>query len=461
MHLRFVSGCEWICVRLLGLLAWTLAFTCCQAGGTPGSESLGKNGLAEPDYSVYHTLDALKSSISLLVESSSNLSIETLAGESQDEEYRTTMDVVTFDAKDRQRGDVPQYKVLIDFGEHGRELITTEVALGLLNVLSSPAARFGLVSKFADQMASDHPWLDEDLLSHTIIKIIPAENTNGRALVEAGKLCERKNGRGVDPNRNWAVDWGLKEPDYDPNEEYPGKYPFSEPESMLLRDIAEDFSPDMFINVHSGMEAMFVPYDHRLDIAYGVNVNATLEILRQINHNFCGGRCAVGSGGKEVGYLAHGTVTDYMHDVLNIPISSTWEIYGDMNAAFDDCFRMFNPMHVQEKDDVVDRWVASLLYAISGLARHPLAVDGTTVTGVKMTGETPRQEDERGDALIEEKEKDLGMPLWESSELVIYGGLFAMLLVVLVAIHARRRRGHAARARDRRQDKNLLPRTMM
>jgi hypothetical protein len=56
-------------------------------------------------------------------------------------------------------------------------------------------------------------------------QILPMENTAGRDLVEGGKLCERKNGRGVDPNRNWAVDWGRKEKDYDPAEEFPGRAP--------------------------------------------------------------------------------------------------------------------------------------------------------------------------------------------------------------------------------------------
>lgn len=58
------------------------------------------------------------------------------------------------------------------------------------------------------------------------MQILPLENTRGRDLVEAGKLCERKNGRGVDTNRNWEVDWGKKEKDYDPAEEYPGTAPF-------------------------------------------------------------------------------------------------------------------------------------------------------------------------------------------------------------------------------------------
>lgn len=43
-------------------------------------------------------------------------------------------------------------------------------------------------------------------------------------------------------------------------------------------------------------------------------------------------------------YLAHGTATDYMFEVLKVPMPYTWEIYGDFAADFHDCFRMFNPL---------------------------------------------------------------------------------------------------------------------
>jgi hypothetical protein len=33
-----------------------------------------------------------------------------------------------------------------------------------------------------------------------------------------------------------------------------------------------------------------------------------------------------------------------MHARLNVPLAYTWEIYGDMEAAYSDCFRMFNPL---------------------------------------------------------------------------------------------------------------------
>ncbi len=61
-------------------------------------------------------------------------------------------------------------------------------------------------------------------------------------------------GRGVDINRNWDVDWGKKEVDFDPKEEFPGDMPMSEPEARIVRRLAESLKPHLWINVHSGME---------------------------------------------------------------------------------------------------------------------------------------------------------------------------------------------------------------
>ena len=33
-----------------------------------------------------------------------------------------------------------------------------------------------------------------------------------------------------------------------------------------------------------------------------------------------------------------------MYERLRVPLSFTWEIYGDADAHFYDCFRMFNPV---------------------------------------------------------------------------------------------------------------------
>ncbi len=33
-------------------------------------------------------------------------------------------------------------------------------------------------------------------------------------------------------------------------------------------------------------------------------------------------------------YLAHGTATDYMYSKLGVPVSLTWEVYGDTKVGF-------------------------------------------------------------------------------------------------------------------------------
>lgn len=79
------------------------------------------------------------------------------------------------------------------------------------------------------------------------------ENREGRKLIEKTEdFCERKNGHGVDPNRNWEVDWGKREKDYSAYEENAGSHAFSEPEAYVLRNLVHEFKPHVWVNVHSG-----------------------------------------------------------------------------------------------------------------------------------------------------------------------------------------------------------------
>lgn len=196
-------------------------------------------------------------------------------------------------------------------------------------------------------------------LDKLVIKVVPMENLNGRKLVEAGELCERRNGRGVDLNRNWSVDWGKKEKDYDPYEENPGTAPFSEPETQIMRKLSISFDPHIWVNVHSGMEALFMPYDHRNTTPDGLPSQQMRRLLEELNHLHCQDRCMIGSGGGSVGYLAHGTATDYMYDVVRVPMAFTFEIYGDGTASSKDCFKMFNPIDLTTFNRVLNDWSAA------------------------------------------------------------------------------------------------------
>lgn len=120
--------------------------------------------------------------------------------------------------------------------------------------------------------------------------------------------------------------------------------PYSEPEASILKDLALEFSPHVWIGVHSGMCAMFMPYDHIAKLPKGKAAKAQYDILKKIHfENRMTDDCLYGSGGETVGYAAHGTATDYMYMVLNVPLAFTWEIYGDEEADYLDCYKAFNP----------------------------------------------------------------------------------------------------------------------
>jgi len=274
------------------------------------------------------------------------------------------MDVVTVDFTGRRVPAERQLRLWLNFGEHGRELITSQTALELLRLLArGPEAAAEAAGGGEESLLA---------LRRTVFQVVPLENAGGRAAVESGKLCLRKNGRGagVDTNRNWAVHWGHKERDYDPYEEAGGAAPFSEPEAVLLRDALAAFRPHAWVNVHSGMRALFLPFDHVAREAPGPGGDAMRSILGALKQRHCAD-CVVGSGGAAVGYLAHGTATDYVYINMSVPIAFTWEIYGDFSASNADCFRMFNPLQREGHDAVVRSWAAACAALPALLRLHP------------------------------------------------------------------------------------------
>ncbi|KAL3638950.1 hypothetical protein CASFOL_016857 [Castilleja foliolosa] len=319
-------------------------------GKSNGTRSVG---ITPINHDLYHTSGALLDEIESLVHRHpEKLSIEKIS--SKNKGYESEMTVVTYSRTRKESDDKAKLRILLSFGQHARELITTELALRLLSILSE--------EEFL-------PNVDRSSLNRTldrlIIKIVPVENLNGRKLVEDGELCERRNGRGVDLNRNWSVDWGKKEKDYDPYEESPGAGPFSEPETQIIRKLSVSFEPHIWVNVHSGMEALFMPYDHKNTTPPGIPSQIMKSVLEELNHFHLNDQCLIGSGGGSVGYLAHGTATDYMFDVARVPMAYTFEIYGDPKASSRDCFKMFNPIDITSFNRVLNDWSAAFLKMFS------------------------------------------------------------------------------------------------
>ena len=57
----------------------------------------------------------------------------------------------------------------------------------------------------------------------------------------------------------------------------------SEPETALLLALTNSFRQHVWLNMHSGMEALFMPYDHIPNIPQGPGAQASLHILQQLN----------------------------------------------------------------------------------------------------------------------------------------------------------------------------------
>ncbi|KVI07731.1 Peptidase M14, carboxypeptidase A [Cynara cardunculus var. scolymus] len=299
---------------------------------------------------LYHTSDALMEEIEALVNRHQDrLHMETF--QSTNKGYHAELNVVTYCRNRTAIDDKSKFRILLSFGQHSRELITSELALRILSILSE--------EQFLPKM---DPLLLNKALEKIVIKVVPLENLNGRKKVEAGDLCERRNGRGVDLNRNWSVDWGKKEKDFDPYEENPGTGPFSEPEAQLMRKLSMSFEPHIWVNVHSGMEALFMPYDHKNTTPTGLQSQKMRVMLETLNHLHCGDRCVVGSGGGSVGYLAHGTTTDYMFDVARVPMAFTFErVLNEWSATF---FAMFN-MEAHQMNDLQESTPFNMDHLIS------------------------------------------------------------------------------------------------
>lgn len=121
----------------------------------------------------------------------------------------------------------------------------------------------------------------------------------------------------------------------------------------------------------AGMEGLFMPFDHQAKIPEGKSSQHTLKLLQHLNEGPCNGNCAVGSGGQQVGYLAHGTATDYVYLKGDANIAMTWEIYGDTTASYMDCFKTFNPITDEAFHTLLRTWSNAVFELLLVVRDHP------------------------------------------------------------------------------------------
>lgn len=88
-------------------------------------------------------------------------------------------------------------------------------------------------------------------------------NPNSRQYVEKGFFCLRENHNGVDLNRNYDIHWEhIEDHVYQVSS---GPHPFSEVETLNVKRILEEFQPDVFLSIHSGILALLYPYAYKTE----------------------------------------------------------------------------------------------------------------------------------------------------------------------------------------------------
>nr|DAD41794.1 TPA_asm: hypothetical protein HUJ06_016117 [Nelumbo nucifera] len=127
--------------------SWFLFFVFLQLLTLVNGRNLSKASFTPIKRDLYHSSDALKEGIKALVHRHPDrLTMETIR--TGNEGYNAEILVVTYAHGRRKIDDSSNIRILLSFGQHGRELITSEVALRLLSILGEeyPIPKMGPTS---------------------------------------------------------------------------------------------------------------------------------------------------------------------------------------------------------------------------------------------------------------------------------------------------------------------------
>lgn len=199
---------------------------------------------------------------------------------------------------------------------HAREWISVEVPLLF--------ARYLLENYGSDPQAAR-------ILNGSTVYILPLINPDGLEYSVHYYRMWRKNRRdnnyynsvGVDINRNYGAFWGYDNTGSSPNpwsEVYRGAAPFSEPETIALRNLLQSNPPSGLISYHSYSQAILYAWNYMHGITPDNEELKTIaKTMSDLMYTVNGREYVYGCGADAL-YTTNGDTVDYVYSTYRVPV---------------------------------------------------------------------------------------------------------------------------------------------
>ncbi|EEC19775.1 carboxypeptidase T, putative [Ixodes scapularis] len=212
--------------------------------------------------------------------------------------------------------------IWIDGGTHAREWISTASTLFLIDRFLNSYNDSSQVTKLIDTF----DWYMFPVINADGYKYTWTTHRLWRKnrIRNVGSLC-----RGVDPNRNFDVHFGLSGSSANPcAENYAGIFPFSEAESRAIRDGINNVKDRLriYINLHSFSQLVMIPYGYSK--GYTSDYKDQYEALEKLVTSIRKKNSAYyrhGTAGQAL-YVTSGAALDWVYDKAKVKHSFVIEL---------------------------------------------------------------------------------------------------------------------------------------
>lgn len=242
--------------------------------------------------------------------------------------------------------------MLVDAMHHAREVMTTEVALDIIDILTS---NYETDSKVRNWMNQYEIW------------VVPMLNPDGNNKVWSEDQMWRKNirgGYGVDINRNYPYGWAKcnGSSGFQFSDTYRGPSEGSEPETQALMSLISLVKPKFNLSFHSYSELVIYPFGCDPDTVPEPDAKIYLKTAKEFASKLVRDS---GSGTYKAGtayellYSVDGGSIDWMYGKEKV-----MSFVVELNASS----QGFQPNYKKWRDDTVKRQRAGWMYLLDQMA---------------------------------------------------------------------------------------------